>query len=348
MLKGISLQELARKIEGEQQLKRDYIADTSAMTMDIQSDNKPALILPDVGSFPIMPHAHNQIGERTKIPAKYYDRMLADAPDLLATNVNRWFRDNPEKRMVRTLGGDTRAFLSNRYQRIDYPQVAEAALPVLMDLPGVQIVSCEVTDRRLYIHFTVPTVRGEVKVGDVVQAGGIIANSEVGLGAVSVSGLIWRLVCLNGMKTQDAYRRNHVGRAVEDDGALDWADDTKRADDAAVLLKVRDMVRAVVDETNFKRNLQKLQGLTEGKITGDPAKAVEVLAQTVGANETEKGGMLRALIEGGDLSRWGIVNAVTSLAHTAKDYDRAVELEAAGGQLIDLPAGEWKRVLEAA
>jgi hypothetical protein len=348
MMKGISLSDLARKIEANRELKRDYVADTTAMRMEVQEDKTPVLAVSSHGDFPILPVAHDQIGARTQIPAKYYDRMLKEAPDLLATNVNRWFAQNPERRMVRTLGGDTRAFLSNRFQRIENEQIAEAALPVLADLPQVQIVSSEVTDRRLYIHFVVPTIQGEVKVGDVVQAGGIISNSEVGLGSVSVAGLIWRLWCLNGAKTADAFRRNHVGRAVEDDGVMDWADDTRRADDATVLLKVRDMVRAVVDESRFRATLGKLQGLTEGRITGDPTKAVEVLAAQVNATETEKGGILRSLIEGGDLSAWGLLNAVTAQSHKATSYDRAVEMEAAGGSLIDLPTDQWKRVLTAA
>ena len=58
--------------------------------------------------------------------------------------------------------------------------------------------------------------------------------------------------------------------------------------------------------------------------------------------------MWSTLIDGGDLSAWGLVNAVTSLAHKATSYDRAVELESAGGALIDLPSQEWKRILEAA
>jgi hypothetical protein len=349
MLKGVTLAELASKIEAQQKTKVDFVADTAQTKMLVPVNRKPVLALPnDRGEFPILPLAHNQIAGRTGIPVKYYDRMHDEQPDLLARNVNTWFTANPEKRMVRVLAGNARAFLSNRYQRIDYAQVAEAALPVLYDLPNVQIVSCEITDRRLYIHFVVPTIQGEVKVGDVVQAGGIISDSEVGLGSVSIAGLTWRLRCLNGMKSADTFRRNHVGRAVEDDSQLDWADDTKRADDATVLLKVRDMVRAVVDETRFRERLSKLQGLNEGKITGDPAKAVEVLAQKVGANETEKGGILRALIEGGDLSRWGVVNAVTSIAHSAQSYDRAVEIEAAGGALVDLAPHEWRDVLEAA
>lgn len=347
MKTGISLTALAQKIEAQRDLKHDLIVPTQKATVETSPDKVSSLIVPGQGSFPILPLAHRQIASHTGIPAQYYDRMQSEQPALLANNINTWFNAYPSNRMVRTLGGDARAFLSDRYQRIENEEIAEAALPVLMDLPGVKIVSCEVTDRRLYIHATVPTITGEVKKGDIVEAGVIISNSEVGLGSVSVAGLIWRLICLNGMKTSDAYRRNHVGRKVEDNEAL-WADDTRKADDRAVLLKVRDMVRAAVDETNFRVQLSKLQGLTEGKITGSPERAIEVLARKVGATDGERGGILRSLIEGADLSRWGIVNAITHQAHAVESYDRAVEFETMGGRLVDLPATEWREILEAA
>jgi len=114
------------------------------------------------------------------------------------------------------------------------------------------------------------------------------------------------------------------------------------------LLKVRDQVRAVVDQTRFADNIRKLRDMTEGKITGDPAAAIEVLAQKVGASDSERGGILRSLIEGGDLSRWGIINAVTAQAHTSASYDRAVEFETIGGNLVDLAPAEWNEVLVAA
>lgn len=91
-----------------------------------------------------------------------------------------------------------------------------------------------------------------------------------------------------------------------------------------------------------------MQGLTESHVTGNPANVVEVLAKKVNASLDEQGGILRALIEGGDLSAWGLLNAVTAQAHTARSYDRAVEFEAAGGQLLDLSPKDWKEVLEAA
>lgn len=347
MLKGLNIKELAEKIFENQQHKKDFISNTATETEMILEGNNPLLKIKGQGTFPIQPLAHDQIGGKAGIPAKYYDKMLTEAPELLANNVNTWFRRFPERRMTRTLNGNVRAFLSDRYQRIENEEIASAALPVLRELPGVNIVSSEVTDKRLYIHFVVPTIFGEVKKGDIVQAGGIISNSEVGCGSCSVSGLVWRLACLNGMKTQEAFRRNHVGRKIEDNDML-WADDTRAADDKAILLKVRDMVRAVVDETRFRQNINTMAGLSRIVISGNPELAVEVLAQKVGVSEEERGGILRELIKGGDLSAWGMLNAVTAQSHTAKNYDRAVEFEAAGGMLLDLPRTEWSRILEAA
>src|SRR6185312_3119821 len=205
----------------------------------------------------------------------------------------------------------------------------------------------EITERRMYIQAVAPRVSGEVKRGDVVQAGVVISNSEVGCGSVSVAAMDYRLVCLNGMISSEKFRAYHVGRRIEDNAEL-WADDTRQADDRAVLLKVRDMVRNAVDATRFRSRIEQMTGLTERRIEGNPAKVVEVLSKKIGLSENEQGGILRSLIEGQDLSAWGVLNAVTHQAHNARSYDRAVEFEAAGGVLLDLPANQWREVLEAA
>lgn len=345
MNKGISLTALAAQIEAQKSLKHDLIAPTDAMTL---TDDAKGLVIAGQGEYTINNHAHDQIGSRLGIPAKYYDRMLSDAPHLLAANVNTWFNQKPERRMVRTLDGVTRAFLSDRYQRVDNHEIAEVALPVLLGIPDVQIVSSQITEHRMYIQAVSPRLQGDVKVGDAVQAGVIISNSEVGAGAISVAPMIYRLVCLNGMIIPDQkFRAYHVGRQIEDTAAL-WADDTRKADDRAILLKVRDMVAAAVDATNFGKTLDQMRGTTEAKIKGDPAKSIEVLSKKINANETEQGGILRALIEGGDLSAWGLINAVTAQAHSVPSYDRSVEFEAAGGTLLNLDKSEWNRILEAA
>jgi hypothetical protein len=39
---------------------------------------------------------------------------------------------------------------------------------------------------------------------------------------------------------------------------------------------------------------------------------------------------------------WGLANAVTRAAEDVLDYDRATELEAAGGRVIEFGPADWK------
>ena len=65
-------------------------------------------------------------------------------------------------------------------------------------------------------------------------------------------------------------------------------------------------------------------------------------------NDTERAGVLRHLIVEGDLSAYGLVNAVTHYSQDVEDYDRATEFEALGGKLIELAPGDWKELVHAA
>jgi hypothetical protein len=373
MQKGISLSELAAKIEGNQATKKDFVADTRSMGMQVvepapveiqaaavmqfappNEGDKPApspsteLRVGDHGRFPVNNHAHGQIASRLKIPLPYYRRMQAEKPQLLAANVNTWLANAAEKRMVRTMDGDVRAFLSDRYQRIENEEIAEVALPILAEIPDVQIVSAEITDKRMYIQAVAPRIEGEVKVGDAMQAGVVISNSEVGSGTVSIASMFWRLWCLNGCTTEKQLGQRHVGGRVAEGDVSFYQDDTIEADDRAILLKVRDAVKHAISEDAFQATLAKMRGLAEIKIEGNPTKAVEVLTAKVKASQDEGQGILRSLIEGGDLSAWGLLNAVTAQAHNVESYDRAVEFEQVGGQLLDLAPNQWNEILLAA
>ena len=349
MKEGRSLSELAAEIERRRDAKRDYLVDTGHLRMDPQ-DGGPKLVFQDT-SYDIQRLAHRQIGDRVGIPAKYYDRLRDAAPDLLATNVNHWLTATPETRMIRTLDGRVRAFLSDRYQRIDNEDIAECVLPVLAEVPDIQFVSTEITSSRMYIKAVTPRVCDEVTVGDEVQAGVVISNSEVGLGAMTVSPLVLRLACSNGMALPDStYRKSHVGaRANKDENIYELlSDEAKQADDRAILLKIRDVVRAALNEAVFARTVDRLRDAKSTKLTGNPVAVVRELATKQGLDGTEEAGVLRYLTEGGDLSRYGLIQAVTRFAQDPSDYDRASELEYLGGKILDLPRQDWEVLQRAA
>jgi hypothetical protein len=253
--------------------------------------------------------------------------------------------------MLRTLDGKVRAVLSDRYRRLDNFDLAESVLPILRQLPEVRFESVELTDTRMYLKCVTPRLSYEMAPGDVVQAGVVISNSEVGQGTLSVQPLLYRLVCRNGLIAADrSLRKTHVGRTLdtEDESVQVYQDDTLRADDKAFFLKVRDVVQAAVSEATFRQTAQKLQRTLKIPLTGDPVKTVEVLAQRYTLNDAERCGVLRHLIAEADLSGYGLVNAVTHFSEEVEDYDRATEFEALGGKLIELSAPEWKGLAEAA
>ena len=159
-----------------------------------------------------------------------------------------------------------------------------------------------------------------------------------------------RLVCLNGMKhTAFGARRNHVGRVVGgQDGAEIFQSDTLRADVRAFLLRLRDVIKATVDPAQFAAIVEQMAESAGQRIEGDVVKVVDVTAKRLALSEGEKSGVLRHLIEGGDLSRWGLANAITRAAADCDDYDRASDLEAFGGRVVEMPQASWREIAVAA
>jgi hypothetical protein len=361
MKTGSSLQDIARTLESQQKSKRDFVSPSTELefvAMDPnqssveQSKDAPdpmeySLRVNGYGAFPINPIAHEQIASRVGVPQRYYDRMKAAAPELLRENVNHWLHTEKDQRMVRTLGGNVRAFLSSRYRQLDNLDLAKTTLPVLARL-GVQVESTEITERRFYIKAITPKITAEVRKGDIVQAGIVITNSEIGLGSVKVEPLIFRLVCTNGLIVNDyAMRKYHIGRASEetDLAAEFFRDETREADDRAFWMKVRDVVNGSFQQDVFEKIVDTMRASTERIIDADTVKVVEVIRKENKLTEDDGSLMLKHLILGGDLTQYGLLNAVTRASQDVRDYDHATELERLGGDIMAWDGKEWSALL---
>lgn len=355
MKAGLSLEEMAAEITRQSRLKEDYLVDTRNLQMEPHSgqiylhifDGKEEPVEP----MQVNPNAHRQIGTHFHIPAPYYDLMLAEAPHLLAENVNTWLRKNPSRRLVRTMGGTARAFLSDRYRRLDNFEIASAVLPIIGQMKDARFESCQVTDSMMYMKVVNTRLEAEVVPGDIVQAGLIISNSEVGTGAVNVQPLVYRLVCSNGMIVNDAQtRRNHIGRVnKQEDTFRLYSNETLKADDKAFLMKLQDTVRAVVEEARFSRVVDIMKNAAKAKMsTDDIPRTVRLASREFHITESEESGVLQHLIEGKDLTLYGLSNAVTRYSQDVESYDRATELESIGYDILSMPAGTWRRINQTA
>ena len=335
-----TIQELYQKLEEQRENRKDMIADTRSLIIN-SVDGISSLSVStgdDVVSYVVSDVAHRQIADRLGIPFKYYDRMRLEYPVLLDQNINGWLMKNPEKRMLRTMDGRLRAFLSDRYRRLDNLELVDHVLPVIAQMKGCSIESCDITETHLYMKIINRTMKAELTPGDVVQAGFVISNSEIGLGALKVEPLVYRLVCRNGMISKDlAHKKYHAGRQVEDtDNAYElYSDETLAADDKAYFLKVQDIVSAAVDETRFNLTVDKMRASMNVPTGDNPVKTVEVLGDKYILNKTERATILRHFIMSNDYTAFGLVNAVTRSSQDISDYNRATELERLGGTILD-------------
>ena len=161
-----SFQKLWEKLEAERAGMKDYIANTQMLSFSTDENGTSQLhmVEPDntIDQMGVTELAHRQMAARLKIPFKYYEMMRTEQPALLDTNVNTWLHEQPENRMVRTLHGNVRAFLSDRYQRLDNLELAHRVLKVLGENPLWAVGSCEVTETYLYIKVVSEKLKAEL------------------------------------------------------------------------------------------------------------------------------------------------------------------------------------------
>lgn len=351
MKTGRSLQEVMLELDRQNKAKKDYIGSAQALRLYEDGQTFEIGSMGKARQFGTTRLFHRQVASALGIPAKYYDLMQSRKPELLAQNVNAWFGDRENSYMIRTMdygaGRMARALLSDRYRRIDNMEIASAVLPLFAGSDQYEVVSSEVTENRLYLKIVNRRLEMAVVPGDIVQAGVMISNSEVGLGSVSVQPLVYRLVCTNGMVVNDmGERKNHVGRAAKavDDSFHIYSDETMEAEDKAFLLKLRDVTMAAIEESRFAQVVGRLKEAAGIPITGKVTEVVELTARTYGINSDEQDSVLQHLIAGGDLSQYGLSNAITRASQDVESYDRATTLEGIGWQVVAMPAAQWKEL----
>lgn len=363
MKTGRSLQAIAAELERQLDTRKDYLAPQGQIVAKVVDDAE--VVLDGFNGTPvkITPFAHRQIADHLGIPQKYYDRMREGTPRLLAENVNTWLQeDGNQKRMVRTLDGQARAFLSPRYRTLDNFDLASAVLPTLLD-HQVEVVSAELTDTRFYIKGILPSLSEELPEGMTwgqghgmvgrtgrLVAAIVISNSEVGAGTLRVEPSVFTTWCTNlAIMQQAAMKKYHVGRTWESDAGYEiFRDETREADDRAFWLKVKDVTLAAFNGDTFAAAIAQIRDAAKEPIVSmDLAKVVEVTTKRLALPESAQGGILAHLARGGDLTKWGLSSAVTATANDWPSYEGATDLERAGGTVLAMAGRDWDLVSQA-
>ena len=260
--------------------------------------------------------------------------------------------------------GIARAFLSDSYRTIDNIDVLTSTLQGIEDA-GVNVVidRCDLSDSRMYVRVVSPEVtvmaerllkgyrnpfgedfekwrtladREGLGYGDgeepIVWAGLVVSNSEVGAGAYSITPQVVVKVCKNGLTIKrDMMREVHLGGKLEA-GVVDWSEDTQRKSVELVRAKTRDAVRTFLDVQYLARTVVDLEDRAEEPVA--TIEEVKVLTKPLLFTPGQTDGILNRFIQGGQMSRGGVANAITAHAQEVPDADVAAEMEAKATGLL--------------
>lgn len=358
-----TIEALMQRVYEEDARKFDLLADTRRMSVnpvserpagdhDAEWEKKVELVIDQpsgVTTLDMSDHALGQMATDLEIPMRYFKRMREEAPGLFQTNVHHWMYEQPKRKLVRAYKGEPdtgRAWLSDRYRRLDNIEIATKLLPVLGELDTeVVFHNAAITDTKFYVRALFPKMQAAVKVGDEIQWGVQIKNSEVGDGQFDISNFVMRLVCINGMVVAKVMSARHVGKRLGEH----LSDEAIRADDKAFWLAARDELRASLDEARFMSVVNSLRETTDGAVISAPIAATERLAKSLSLSDGEKEAVLLNLSQNfGTGTRWDALNAVTAAAKSSESFDRQVEMEELGWAMAEMSTREWERIAVAA
>jgi len=310
------LGELRERLAGLHDVQRDVVVNTRELAM---APDTGALMVGGNERLSLRDHAFSQIATRLQIPAPYLRRC---EPELRSRNVNRWLREEDRDVLLRVEGEEVRAVLSAGYRTVNHLDILgwlESRLGA--DTP----VRYELTESYLDMQ-----VIGRHESGlshadrDALHRGLHLRNSEVGLARISISALVFRTICLNGLVMNSgrwAYQRRHVGKA-------ELAGEVREAFDRGIDL-------AGQAATAFAG--------TRGVMVREPEQALERIVSRYELIDDEGEAVKRAYrCEPGET----LFNVINALTRAGNDDALAIEsrhkLQTLGGRLTDLSAtGRW-------
>lgn len=285
------------------------------------------------------PHSFSQLCTKVGVPSDYMGKCLISndewAHELAAENVNYWLGKmnkeafcnssrSSDRALLRLHKNKIRGFLTDKYSTYDNVEVAEVLMNNLSD-DEFRIVGKTVNEEVLHARIV---SRHELDIkGDESPLfwGFYIDNSDVGRRSLSLSLMIWRQNCKNGLivplsNNTRLVRSYHKGDTSYNTKKLMFAfSDSERIIDNTVELINSSINKSIVDRFDGTKPMQHFVDEVKAR-TGLSTKSVGKVMDLLSNDLYPK-------------TQWGLINAITE---HAQDYslERRIQLEASAGKLL--------------
>jgi len=280
-------------------------------------------------------HAMGQLASRANVPLKFVNELLEGGVgwkhELLAHNLNELYHREPKQYLARSVNGELRGWLSDRYARYDSRPVLERFIDGLQGIGALPLAGTA-TDTRWSLKAVLPTIYEPVP-GEVLVYGLELLNSDFGNGALHVRAFIDRLWCWNLCSGEDAVRKTHLGAKLGDD--IRYSEKTYALQTETQASAVEDVVKHLLAPEACETMNATIQKAASDNVKWETVKG---RLKNLTKGEVEK---VKTSFEGPDTynlpegqSTWRLSNAVSWLATSLEDGERKLDLEREAGRLI--------------
>ncbi len=314
-----------------------HAADGAAADLPV-TDLKTWAIAPLDGGFALVPLARHHepkplrsngfsnLMARLGAPAEFVRDRLPAPLQIATANWLLGTMDGSQAATLRLRGGEVAALVSGRYAPLDPVELVETLRTALsrhglLSEVRVRGVATGLVDN---MRIILPGETKELKKGDVSNVGIDISTSCFGRSAVHIAPVIWRLVCLNGMRAAtkgQGFSFRHVGDGDRLKNAVAEAIPSALVHARGVMTQWQRAVEYMVE--NVAAQIEAMRELTIPERKG----LESALQAETGAS---------ALPE--HIPLYDLVNAMTSSAKAAVPA-RRLELESMAGELLSRNVG---------
>ena len=288
----------------------------------------------DNRAYKVSDHALSQVAERVGVPYAYLSQLARGAQpwqtDLAAHLLSEHHdhRDS-ERRLVRSVKGVIRGYLSDKYRRLDSRPLVDALAQEAQALGAVPVDGV-VTETRAALKVIMPEPI-EVRPGEWVALGAEWSNSDFGNGTHSLRGFVIRVACLNGMTTENSLRQVHVGAKLSDD--FEFSARTMRLDTETSVSALRDVVRGVLGPAGADKLRARVAAASDKEVGKAPlerrVKELPKATQKLVVDAFESEDVIN-LPEG--KNAWRASNAISWVARNCEDAEQRLDLERLAGE----------------
>lgn len=341
--------EIIKEIERQKKTKKDFVGDSRFLSVapvegqiSLRIDIKKASQMGEADLFSLTRTGRVQLANALHIPMTLWDRMEKDPKHQgkLGELATHFLREEPSDRLVRTLDGKMRAFLSPRYRTLDNADLFFVSAEEF-EKAGAEIWDARLSEDSFRLYAVQPGISARIDddsdgnkfeaAPDEHIAAVSISNSETGRGKLKVRPCTLRKVCWNWNVWDETLAQIHLGREREEEGWI--SEETQKLEDKVVWAKVKDVIKTAFNKEKFEEVIAKLRGAKKDK-DPDPVKTVEAAVEFTGLPQSSMDAIRAKYLGEKDYTRYGLVQAITVQAHENVSDEEKDAFDDAGAKVL--------------